>query len=62
MTGEPEREIVDANWSPCRAAIDSGCDVLWTEDLTDRQLLRGVQMGSGDVDLNTMRDRAVRRA
>lgn len=26
------------------AAAESGCDVLWTEDLTDRQRLRGVQI------------------
>ena len=26
------------------AAAESGCDVLWTEDLTDRQVLRGVRV------------------
>ncbi len=26
------------------AAADSGCDVLWTEDLSDGQLLRGVRV------------------
>ena len=26
------------------AAAESGCDVLWTEDLSDRQLLRGVRI------------------
>lgn len=26
------------------AAAESGCDVLWTEDLTDGQLLRGVRI------------------
>ena len=26
------------------AAAESGCDVLWTEDLNDRQLLRGVRV------------------
>ena len=44
------------------AAVDSGCDVLWTEDLTDRQRLRGVQMGSADADLHAVGHRAVRRA
>lgn len=27
-----------------QAASESGCDVLWTEDLTDGQLLRGVRI------------------
>lgn len=27
-----------------RAAAESGCDVLWTEDLNDGQLLRGVRV------------------
>jgi predicted nucleic acid-binding protein len=27
-----------------RAAAESGCDVLWTEDLSDGQLLRGVRV------------------
>ena len=27
-----------------RAAAESGCDVLWTEDLTHGQLLRGVRV------------------
>jgi len=26
------------------AAAESGCDVLWTEDLADGQLLRGVRI------------------
>lgn len=26
------------------AAAESGCDVLWSEDLKDRQVLRGVQI------------------
>ncbi len=26
------------------AAADSGCDVLWTEDLSDGQLLRSVRV------------------
>jgi predicted nucleic acid-binding protein len=26
------------------AAAESGCDVLWTEDLNDGQLLRGVRI------------------
>ena len=26
------------------AAADSGCDVLWTEDLTDGQVVRGVRI------------------
>jgi predicted nucleic acid-binding protein len=26
------------------AAAESGCDVLWTEDLSDGQLLRGVRV------------------
>jgi predicted nucleic acid-binding protein len=32
------------------AAIDSGCDVLWTEDLTDRQRLRGVEIRNPFTD------------
>jgi predicted nucleic acid-binding protein len=32
------------------AAMDSGCDVLWTEDLTDRLLLRGVQIRNPFTD------------
>jgi predicted nucleic acid-binding protein len=27
-----------------RAAAESGCDVLWTEDLHDGRLLRGVRV------------------
>jgi predicted nucleic acid-binding protein len=27
-----------------RAAAESGCDVLWTEDLNDGRLLRGVRV------------------
>jgi predicted nucleic acid-binding protein len=27
-----------------QAAAESGCDTLWTEDLTDGQLLRGVRI------------------
>ena len=27
-----------------QAAAESGCDLLWTEDLTERQILRGVQI------------------
>jgi predicted nucleic acid-binding protein len=27
-----------------RAAAESGCDTLWTEDLSDGQILRGVQI------------------
>ena len=28
------------------AAAESGCDVLWTEDLSDGQLLRGVRIAT----------------
>ena len=27
-----------------RAAVESGCDVLWTEDLSDGQLIHGVRI------------------
>jgi hypothetical protein len=33
-----------------RVAADTGCDVLWTEDLTDGQVLRGVRIQNPFVD------------
>ena len=36
MSAESAREFV--------AAAESGCDVLWTEDLNDGQVLRGVRI------------------
>jgi predicted nucleic acid-binding protein len=33
------------------AAAESGCDVLWTEDLTDGQTLRGVRVRNPFADL-----------
>ena len=32
------------------AAVESGCDVLWTEDLSDGQLLRGVRIRNPFTD------------
>jgi predicted nucleic acid-binding protein len=32
-----------------RAAAESGCDTLWTEDLSDGQILRGVQIRNPSV-------------
>lgn len=32
------------------AAADTGCDVLWTEDLTDGQVLRGVRIQNPFID------------
>jgi predicted nucleic acid-binding protein len=34
------------------AAAESGCDVLWTEDLSDGQLLRGVRIRNPFSDLD----------
>lgn len=53
MSVEAAREFVDANIlvyafdssaGKKRAAAESGCDTLWTEDLNDGQVLRGVRI------------------